>query len=145
MSLSTEISNASLYDITDTGTNGNNEISTMLDLTSCIADNITSLNSFTTNPEENIKSPVSRVSCDTIGYDQLEAIINGSIGQLTELTPMTFEEDLPLPSMSGSAPPVISSSPAITINHSVSSSTNGMDTDFDSLDSWAINSMVTTF
>ena len=145
MSLSTEVRNSSLYDISDTGTNGNNEISTMLDFTSCIADNITSIDSFTTNPIENIKSPVSRVSCDTIGYDQLEAIINGSIGQLTELTPMTIEEDLPVASMSGSAPPAISSSPAITINHSVSSSTNGMDTDFDSLDSWAINSMVTTF
>ena len=143
MSLSTpEIRNSSHYGITDTGANDDNGTPTMFDLSSCIADNIDSVDSFTTNPEENINSPVSRGSSDTIGFDQLEAIINGSIGHLTELTPMTIEEDLSLAPMNVSASSEISSSPSILGNLSVSSSTNGINTDLNSLESWEIGNMV---
>ena len=146
MSLSNfEVRNSSLYDITDARANANNEISTMFDLSSCIADNIDTVDSFTTKPKENINSPVSRGSSDTIGFDQLEAIINGSIGQLTELTPMTVEEDLSLAPMNDSASSEMSSTPEILKNLSVSSSTDGTTADFNSLQSWEIGNMVKIF
>ena len=146
MSLSIpEVRHSGHYGKTDTGANDYNGTPTMFDLSSCIADNIDSVDSFTTNPEENIKSPVSRGSSDTIGFDQLEAIINGSIGQFTELTPMTIEEDLSLAPMNVSASSEMSSSPAILGNISVSSSTDGTNTDLNSLESWEIGNMVTIF
>ena len=81
--------------------------STMIDFSSCdfdanmeINDNY-SVNTTTTESEQTITNNACTNSNDIIGFDQLESIISDSIGQLTELTPMIVDQELPSGSNNG--------------------------------------------
>ena len=81
--------------------------STMIDFSSCdfdanmeINDNF-SVNTTTTESEQTITNNACANSNDIIGFDQLESIISDSIGQLTELTPMIVDQELPSGSNNG--------------------------------------------
>ena len=108
-----------------------------------------SIESPTVDSEENLSGNTTAESNDIIGFDQLDSIINGSIGQLTELTPMIIDQELQPSSVSLSIAEAPSSFAACNVPSVISSCqspSNANDEiigDLDAENSWSCSNVVT--
>ena len=139
------------YDANSIRPNDSSTVSTMLDLSDVYVgenlemENIDSIESPTAETEENSSNTTTEESNHILEFDQLESIINGSIGQLTELTPMIIDQEFQSGSVSLSASETPSSyappNVAVVQPSRQSPSTANKETigDLDAERSWNIN------
>ena len=143
------------YEVNSIRSNNSGTSTTMLDLSGGYlsadlqVNDIDSIESSTVESEENSSGNTTAESNDIVGFDQLESIINGSIGQLTELTPMIIDQELQSGSVSLSEAETPSSYAAsnvpvlISSRQSPSNANEKIISDLDAENSWSCNDVVT--